>query len=264
MADSKLSALVELAAAPAATDELYIRDVSEPAADESKRITVANLISGLGGTPAPVLSTTNAAGAATTFLRTNDQLAIFDATVPVTQASADAAAAGTAAVAARRDHRHGMPTLGSGAVTRAGGNTTEATTTSTTEVSLLTTASLSIAAGVPITAFALIRKTTGAADQGRAGLMINATAVTTASNWSNASNAAQAGTWHAILQSALTTYDSGGVLIMSATNTAAVVQRGDAACPVATITDIIVRANVGNAAITMGADEMHVYSYAVS
>ena len=36
----------------------------------------------------------------------------FDTTVPVTQASADAAAVGVAAAAARRDHRHGMPVLG--------------------------------------------------------------------------------------------------------------------------------------------------------
>jgi hypothetical protein len=45
VADTKLSALTELAAKPAVGDELYLRDVSEAAADESKRITVANLIS---------------------------------------------------------------------------------------------------------------------------------------------------------------------------------------------------------------------------
>jgi len=44
VADTKLSALTELAAAPAADDEVYIRDVSEAAADESKRITLANLL----------------------------------------------------------------------------------------------------------------------------------------------------------------------------------------------------------------------------
>jgi len=44
MADTKLSALTELAATPAVDDELYIRDVSEAAADESKRITMANLV----------------------------------------------------------------------------------------------------------------------------------------------------------------------------------------------------------------------------
>ncbi len=44
MADNKLSALTELAATPAVDDEVYIRDVSEAAADESKRITIANLL----------------------------------------------------------------------------------------------------------------------------------------------------------------------------------------------------------------------------
>ncbi len=43
MADQKLSALTELAATPANDDEVYIRDVSEAASAESKRITVANL-----------------------------------------------------------------------------------------------------------------------------------------------------------------------------------------------------------------------------
>lgn len=45
MADQKLSALTELAVAPAVDDELYIRDVSETPALESKRITTANLLS---------------------------------------------------------------------------------------------------------------------------------------------------------------------------------------------------------------------------
>ena len=44
MADTKLSALVELAATPAVDDELYIRDVSELAVDESKRIQYSNLV----------------------------------------------------------------------------------------------------------------------------------------------------------------------------------------------------------------------------
>ncbi len=48
MADAKLSALVELAVAPATNDEIYIRDVSEAAANESKRITVANFMAALG------------------------------------------------------------------------------------------------------------------------------------------------------------------------------------------------------------------------
>ncbi len=44
MADTKLSGLTELAATPADNDESYIRDVSEAAAAESKRITIVNLL----------------------------------------------------------------------------------------------------------------------------------------------------------------------------------------------------------------------------
>jgi hypothetical protein len=61
------------------------------------------------GTPALTLSTTNAAGSASTGIRTDATVAAFDATVPVTQAFSDSAAAGSAGVAARRDHKHGMP-----------------------------------------------------------------------------------------------------------------------------------------------------------
>lgn len=44
MADVKLSALTELATTPADNDEVYIRDESEAAAAESKRITILNLL----------------------------------------------------------------------------------------------------------------------------------------------------------------------------------------------------------------------------
>jgi len=46
MADQKLSELTELDATPADDDEVYIRDVSEAASLESKRITIANLMGG--------------------------------------------------------------------------------------------------------------------------------------------------------------------------------------------------------------------------
>jgi len=65
-----------------------------------------------GGTPALVLGTANTAGVATTFIRDDDTILAFDATVPVTQAYSDAAATGAATVAARRDHKHGMPAAG--------------------------------------------------------------------------------------------------------------------------------------------------------
>lgn len=57
MADRKLSALPELAATPADDDEVYIRDVSEPAADESKRIKYSNLVPVRSGGPATLIHT---------------------------------------------------------------------------------------------------------------------------------------------------------------------------------------------------------------
>jgi hypothetical protein len=62
-----------------------------------------------GGTPAVVLGTAAAAGVSSTFLRDDDTIAAFDATVPGTAAFGDSAAAGSVAKAARRDHTHGMP-----------------------------------------------------------------------------------------------------------------------------------------------------------
>jgi hypothetical protein len=60
-------------------------------------------------TPAIVLGTAAAAGAATTPIRSDSTIVAFDATAPTTQAFGDAAATGSAAVAARRDHKHAMP-----------------------------------------------------------------------------------------------------------------------------------------------------------
>lgn len=64
--------------------------------------------SAAAGTPALTLSTTNSAGAASTFVATDATVAVFDATSPTTQAFGDAAAVGTAGTAARRDHKHAM------------------------------------------------------------------------------------------------------------------------------------------------------------
>jgi hypothetical protein len=73
-------------------------------------------------TPAVVLDSAAAAGAAATLIRSDATIAAFDATVPTTQAFSDAAAVGTAAFAARRDHKHAMPALGTGATNACAGN----------------------------------------------------------------------------------------------------------------------------------------------
>lgn len=61
------------------------------------------------GTPAIVLGTAASAGSIDEAIRRDSTVVAFDATVPVTQAFSDTAATGSAAVAARRDHKHGMP-----------------------------------------------------------------------------------------------------------------------------------------------------------
>ena len=83
MADTKLSALTALTASPATGDEIYLRDISESAADESKRITADDFMFGDAGTP-------------------------------TTQLHGDSAAKGTAIEAARIDHKHAMPAAGTG------------------------------------------------------------------------------------------------------------------------------------------------------
>lgn len=57
--------------------------------------------------PGLTLGTANAAGVASTLIRSDATIAAFDATAPTSSAVGDAASAGSAAVAARRDHIHG-------------------------------------------------------------------------------------------------------------------------------------------------------------
>lgn len=64
------------------------------------------------GTPALTFGTSNTNGSTDEAIRRDAQLALFDATAPVTQAMGDTAAAGSAGVAARRDHKHGEPSFG--------------------------------------------------------------------------------------------------------------------------------------------------------
>lgn len=72
-------------------------------------------------TPAIVLGTAAAAGVATTPIRSDGTIVAFDVTVPVTQTLGDSAATGAAAVAARRDHKHGMfSTVAHGSITTSG------------------------------------------------------------------------------------------------------------------------------------------------
>ena len=197
---------------------------------------------------------------------------------PVTQAHDDVAAAGTGADVSRDDHRHGMPAGGGagGALTRVGGNTTEATTTSTSAVDLLSVASLTIATNEPIHCGVSGRKTTGATAAVALGLTLNATVVAEASTSStrilvtNGNNAAQSRYSAFWLGPRLANYElqGAGVALLSPTADTGVSQGGgpadSAAQPVAEITDLIIRGISNNALTTLGADELHIYSLANS
>lgn len=71
--------------------------------------TWADVASGAFATPSITLGSSAAAGSAGTVIRSDSTIAAFDATAPTTQAFGDAAAVGSAAFAARRDHKHAMP-----------------------------------------------------------------------------------------------------------------------------------------------------------
>ena len=77
-------------------------------------IQAGDIASAIGGTPALTLGTANSAGSANTFVRTDATLLAFDATVP---AALGTAAAGSATVAARRDHVHGAADLAGASTT---------------------------------------------------------------------------------------------------------------------------------------------------
>lgn len=153
-----------------------------------------------------------------------------------------------------------------GALTRVGGNTTEATTTSTTEVSLLAVASLSIAALSPIYVLVSIRKTSGAAAAAKFGFRLNASQMfSTAYTCTSAVNAAEDG--HLIFYSSprQTNYTKGGYALKGTPAlTPALVAPDGNAMPIIPITDIALYGLVGDAAVTMGADELHIYTYAIS
>lgn len=163
------------------------------------------------------------------------------------------------------------------ALTRVGGNTTEATTTSTTTVNLLSVTGLSIAAAAPILIVGVGRKTVGAGDEFYIGLSLNSTVVSEAEAGngsvyqSTLTNRAETGGFFLFLPPRVASYlrtGSGRFSNYTATGVAATLdtypsgQTNDA--PTVAITSITLRAHVDNALITGGADELQVYSSAIS
>ena len=168
---------------------------------------------------------------------------------------------------------------GGGSVTREGGNTTEATTTSTTPVDLLTAASLTIAIGEPFSFTCPHRKTSGAAAEGTIALKLNTTVVlapdaaTDFLSGFSTTNEAQDGLSHGIFGARAANYLKPGVSVYATyadgvnkgvLSAAAASMYNNANDPNAQLTDVVIRAMTGSTSITIGADELHVYSMAAS
>jgi len=175
----------------------------------------------------------------------------------------------------RGDQTWAAPAGGSGALARAGGNTTEATTTSTSAVDLLTATISSTAATAPLLIVGSGRKTSGAAAAASTGIALNSTVISEASAnnirfWSSdATNEAQNGVTMVIVGSRVTSYLRSAVAL-SASVGAAGVKGGHgfasvtADAPTANITSVVIRGVSGDGSVTLGVDELHVYSFATS
>jgi len=172
------------------------------------------------------------------------------------------------------------PAGGSGAVTRDGGQTTEATTTSTSAVDLLSATSLTVAALSPYLMMYAARKTSGVAARTACALKVNATVVGEAASLANggwqagATDEAQTGGLFNFSNARLTNYNGGQNGIAKVNKSASgnhentindftgLFDTNDMLT--VEITSLIIRATAINAAQTQGCDELHVYEFATS
>ena len=147
-----------------------------------------------------------------------------------------------------------------------GSQNTEATTTSTSEVDLVTVSSLTIQLTEVFMVIAAWRRTTGASTTAKFGLKLNSTTVISAAGnplgHSNNINEAMSGTLLFYVPSRVTNYFGAG-MGLSVGNSGMAPLKGvgfqAANAPNAEITDVIITAISGSASVTLGVDEVRVY-----
>jgi hypothetical protein len=162
----------------------------------------------------------------------------------------------------------------SSVVTHEGGQTTEATTTSTSTATLLTSGTLAIAATEPFHLIVNGRKSSGATAEAHLGVTINSTVVGDpndgglANTWrSKNTNEAEEGGAIQHFGSRVTNYVTSIIGITRALTTAGVNRESGnnatntAVVPIATVTAVIILGNAVNGSQTLGADELQVYSF---
>ncbi len=249
-------------------------------------------------TPAIVLGTAAAAGAATTPIRSDGTIVAFDATVAATQTNPSTAATGSVALAARRDHLHGIATpatpstqafgdaassgAGTGFATDThkhgfpssdtlwtlvGSNSTEQTTTSASAVDLVTIGGLNIAVTSWVRILIQARKSASTA-QPATGLKLNSTTVVEAQAGAfilfTSTNEAQSGMSEILIPPRAATFLTGfagymGISGATAGSHAALSAiQQTADFPNAAITSVIIRA-ISDGSATIGVKNVSVY-----
>tara|TARA_Y100000310_G_C20564484_1_gene754746 strand:- start:291 stop:824 length:534 start_codon:yes stop_codon:yes gene_type:complete len=144
-----------------------------------------------------------------------------------------------------------------------GEDTTERTTTSTSEVELSRITGLSIVAAKSLLVICSYRKTSGAADYARLTIRLNSTDIRTNpdSVTGNGDSNAQ-GLLVAWFGPRVTNYlRSVSITARSDDNAVESALLPNDDMPTATITAVSIRGSVGNASITLGTDELKVYSH---
>jgi len=157
------------------------------------------------------------------------------------------------------------------AVTREGGNTTEATTTSTSDADMFTVSSLTIAVTEPYTFMAGLRRTTGATVQSGVGLKVNSTTTRGSFAWMHTTiNFAAEALYKVEMAPRVANYLQASLLLAIPSGGNHVHGSGfdnasrTAAAPTVTITSLTVIGNTASGSVTMGADEGQVYSWSAS
>ena len=167
-----------------------------------------------------------------------------------------------------------------GALTRLSGDTSEATTTSTSVADINTVSSLTIAAASPFDYLVSFRKTSGAGSGGGAGLKLNSTILATpvvlgggtANVCGGTKDQDEAQSSHAVanVPPTVTNYAYMSVIGHYMVITDGAIRQGPVQSyggpgvrPTATITDFIVNA-ISTSSVTVGSDELHIYSRATS
>ena len=147
-----------------------------------------------------------------------------------------------------------------------GSNTTEQTTTSTSEVSLVT---VTLTRSVQPTEWLLIqwqtRRTAGHASGVQTGLMLNATQVWTAFEWDSAALQAESAHFTAVIPAYVAAYATTLAyalhpMIFRNASIGIGMNVGSASRPSAAITSVVIRAKVTNALNTQGVQEVRVYA----